>query len=65
MSGHRAVGMWPTGDGSGAIYMLRLPGNRDYPVPINFQGRRYIEIPSGEAYWADAAWGGPAKLKQA
>ena len=61
LSRHRAIGMWLTGDNSGGVFVLRLPGNRDYAVPLNFMGRRYIEIPNGEAYWADAAWGGPMR----
>jgi hypothetical protein len=58
MREHRAIGAWVTGDRSGAVLVLRLPGNRDYVVPIDFEGRRYVEIPNGEAYWTNPAWGG-------
>jgi hypothetical protein len=56
MSRHRGVGMWVTGDGSGAILLLRIH-NRDYVVPLDFKGRRYVEIPNGEIAWADGRWG--------
>ena len=58
---HRAVGMWVTGDNSKSVLVLRMPENRDYVVPIDFEGKRYFEIPNGEAYWANSAWGGPDK----
>jgi hypothetical protein len=56
MNQHRIVGMWVTGDNSGSVLLLNIPG-RDYVVPLNFQGRRYIEIPNGEASWASGFWG--------
>lgn len=56
MMGHRAVGMYVTGDGSESILVFQIPG-RDYVVPVNFKGRRYIEIPNGEAAWANGFWG--------
>ncbi|NQT88215.1 hypothetical protein HQ560_15715, partial [bacterium] len=56
MTAHRGIGMWVTGDGSGAILLLRTHA-RDYIVPIDFKGRRYMEIPNGEAAWADGRWG--------
>ena len=52
----RGVGMWVTGDNSGALVLLKL-GRRDYVVPIDFTGRRYVEIPNGEVSWASSAWG--------
>jgi hypothetical protein len=61
MSAHRPVGMWVTGDGSGSVLVLRLPHVRDYAVTIDFDDRRYVEIPNGEVFWADANWGGPLK----
>jgi len=61
MTSHRAIGMWVTGDGSGSILLLRLPHIRDYAVTLDFKGKRYIEIPNGEAYWSDANWGGPTR----
>jgi len=56
---HRGIGMMVNGDNSGAILLIRSGNNRYYPVTIDFQGERYIEIPNGEAYWAGSAWGGP------
>jgi hypothetical protein len=56
---HRGMGMWVTGDGSNSLLLPRLPRHRDYVVKLNFKGRRYIEIPNGEAYWVDSNWGGP------
>ena len=56
MSRHRGVGMWVTGDGSGAILLLRFH-NRDYIVPLDFMGRCYVGIPNGEVAWADGRWG--------
>jgi hypothetical protein len=56
MSGRRGVGMWMTGDGSGAALLLAT-GQRDYVVPLDFTGRRWVEIPNGEAAWADGRWG--------
>ena len=56
MSRHRGVGMWVTGDGSGAILLLRIH-RRDYVVPLDFTGRRYVVIPNGEAAWANGLWG--------
>jgi hypothetical protein len=48
--------MWVTGDGSNAVLVLQIP-QRDYVVPIDFSGRRYVEIPDGEAAWAEGRWG--------
>ena len=56
MRRHRGIGMHVTGDGSGAILVFQIPG-RDYVVPIDFTGRRYVEIPNGEAAWFEARWG--------
>lgn len=56
MTNHRGLGLEVTGDGSGALLVVRIPG-RDYVVPIDFTGRRYIEIPKGEVSWADGRWG--------
>jgi hypothetical protein len=58
LRGHRALGVWVEGDGSGAIlhFTLEDAGRwnvRDYYVRLNFPGRRYIEIPEaakGEVY---------------
>ena len=39
-----------------ALLLVEL-GNRDYVVPIDFAGRRYVEIPNGEVTWASSSWG--------
>ena len=57
---HRGIGLWVTGDGSGATLVIRLSrgvSSRDYVVPVNFTGRRWIEIASGEAAWRARDWG--------
>ncbi|HNT87466.1 MAG TPA: hypothetical protein PKL84_06335, partial [Candidatus Hydrogenedentes bacterium] len=56
MTARRGVGMWVTGDGSGAVLVFQIPGG-DYVVPLTFMDRRYIEIPNAQAAWADGAWG--------
>ena len=56
MTRRRGLGMWLTGDNSGALLLVQL-GHRDYVVPIDFAGRRYVEIPNGEVSWASSAWG--------
>ncbi len=52
------LGMVVTGDGSGAILVVRISGQgtRDYIVHLDFKGKRYVEIPSPQASWADARW---------
>lgn len=57
ITGARGLGMIVTGDGSGAVLTVRISGNgtRDYAVAINFTGRRYIEIPTAEACWANGS----------
>ncbi|MCH2026807.1 MAG: hypothetical protein MK172_13805, partial [Verrucomicrobiales bacterium] len=52
------LGVLVTGDGSGAILVIRISGQgtRDYLVHLNFTGKRYIEIPSPQVSWADARW---------
>ncbi|MCL5743610.1 MAG: hypothetical protein M1541_06745 [Acidobacteria bacterium] len=58
LSGHRALGVWVEGDGSGAVLHFTLEDSgrwnvRDYYVRLNFKGRRYVEIPEaakGEVY---------------
>lgn len=56
MTHRRGIGMTVTGDGSGALLLVQL-GQRDYVVPVDFTGPRYIEIPNGEVAWASGAWG--------
>ena len=52
------LGMVVTGDGSGAILVVRISGQgiRDYLVHLDFKGKRYIEIPSPQVSWTDARW---------
>lgn len=60
LKAHRGIGLWVTGDGSGATLVIRLSKHgrsRDYVVPINFTDRRWIEIASGEAAWRARDWG--------
>ena len=59
LAANRGIGLWVTGDGSGANLVIRLTEgeSRDYVVPINFTGRRWIEIPFGEAAWRVRDWG--------
>lgn len=59
MSGRRGVGLEIDGDGSGATLLVQIrgQGTRDYAVPIDFTGRRWIEIPNGEVAWAQGCWG--------
>ncbi len=59
LSDRRGVGMEIDGDGSGATLLVQIrgQGTRDYAVPIDFTGRRWIEIPNGEVSWAQGCWG--------
>lgn len=52
------MGIVVTGDGSGAILVIRISGQgtRDYIVHLDFKGKRYIEIPTPQASWTDARW---------
>ena len=65
LSGRRALGLEIDGDGSGATLLVQIRGNgiRDYAVPIDFVGRRLIEIPHGEVAWSQASWGWRADTK--
>lgn len=53
---HRGMGLWVTGDESGAVLVLQIPGG-DYAIPITFSGRRYVEIPNAQVAWATGSWG--------
>lgn len=64
MTRRRGLGMWVTGDNSGALLLVKL-ARRDYVVPIDFNGRRYVEIPNGEVSWASSAWGWRMETKSA
>ena len=59
MSERRGVGLEVDGDGSGATLLVQIRGQgiRDYAFPIDFTGRRWIEIPNGEVAWAQGCWG--------
>ncbi len=59
LSHHRGMGLKVVGDGSGAILVVSVGwGNRrDYVVPIDFKGARWIEIPNGQVAWAQSQWG--------
>jgi hypothetical protein len=58
LRGHRALGVWVEGDGSGAVLHFTLEDSgrwnvRDYYIRLNFKGRRYMQIPEpakGEVY---------------
>jgi hypothetical protein len=65
MTDRRGVGLEIDGDGSGAILVVQVAGHgmRDYAVPIDFTGRRWVEIPSGEVAWYQARWGWRADTK--
>ncbi len=64
MTRRRGLGMWVTGDNSGALLLVKL-ARRDYVVPIDFCGRRYVEIPNGEVSWARNDWGWRMETKSA
>jgi len=56
---NKAIGLWVTGDSSGATLIIRINSGkgRDYAVPINFEGRKWIEVPNGEQGWRVKNWG--------
>ncbi len=54
-SSHRPLGMYVEGDGKNEVFVISA--HRDYAVPISFTGKRYIEIPHGEAAYALKSWG--------
>jgi hypothetical protein len=55
----RGIALEIDGDGRGALVLLQLHGRgiRDYVVKVDFKGRGVIQIPNGEASWADGDWG--------
>ncbi len=55
LSNHRAVGMTITGDGTGAVLVFQCRG-MDYIVPIDFTGKKYVEIPLPQAAWFTSDW---------
>jgi len=62
----RGVGLWVTGDGCGATLIVRLRSShgRDYAIPINFTGKRWVEIPNGEQGWRIKNWGWTNKAQK-
>ncbi len=52
------LGVVVTADGSGAVLVVRTQGQgtRDYLVHLDFKGKRYVEIPTPQASWADYRW---------
>lgn len=60
------LGVVVTGDGSGAILVIRIKGRgtRDYLIHLDFKGKRYVEIPSPQVSWADENWPFVASYKR-
>lgn len=56
MANHRGIGMTIEGDGSGTVFAVQIAG-RDYVVPIDFTGEKYVEILNGEVSWHEERWG--------
>ncbi len=54
----RGLGLTVTGDGSGALLLIRLQGRGacEYIVPLDFTGPRDIVIPTSTASWTDLRW---------
>lgn len=52
------LGVTITGDGSGAMFVIRVrgAGTRDYTIPLDFTGKRYIEIPDPQVSWSQKGW---------
>jgi len=63
--GHRGIGIEIEGDGSGALVAVQLEGHgsRDYVIPIDFEGTKFIEVPNGEVAWSRADWGWRMRTK--
>lgn len=55
--GARGLAFTVEGDGSGALLVFQLSGDKDYVLSLDFKGPRDIVIPSAAACWADARWG--------
>lgn len=62
MKNHRGVAITLIGDGSGAVFLLKV-AKRDYPVKIDFVGEKTIVVPHGEAAWYQGDWGWRMKTK--
>ncbi|MBD0400597.1 hypothetical protein [Flammeovirga sp. EKP202] len=64
---HRGIGLHVTGDGSGATVIVRIGDGhlaRDYAIPIDFEGKKWIEIPTGEQGWRLNNWSWCPKTKK-
>ncbi|MBD0400609.1 hypothetical protein [Flammeovirga sp. EKP202] len=64
---HRGIGLYVTGDNSGATLVVRVSDGhlaRDYAIPVNFSGRKWIEIPTGEQGWRVRNWHWCPKTKK-
>jgi len=66
ITGAGGLGVVVNGDGSNALLVIRVggEGTRDYIVPIDFKGKRYVEIPSPQASWVDSRWGYNREFKR-
>lgn len=62
MKNHRGIAVTLIGDGSGAILLLKV-AQRDYPIKVDFIGKKTIVIPHGEAAWYHGDWGWRLKTK--
>jgi hypothetical protein len=59
LEGKKALGIRVVGDGSGATLVVRLDTHdlgRDYAFPIDFNGERWLEVPTGEQGWRLENW---------
>jgi len=63
LSLNRGLGFEVVGDGSGSLLVASFgkPRDRQYVVPLDFTGRRYVEIPHGQKSWSDGYWAKPHK----
>jgi len=54
----KGLGVVIIGDGSHSLFVIRVRGGgtRDYVIPIDFKGRRYIEIPDPQVSWSEERW---------
>jgi len=54
----KGLGVVITGDGSNALFVVRIRGGgtREFVFPIDFKGKRYIEIPDPQVSWSQARW---------
>ncbi|MBD0400610.1 T9SS type A sorting domain-containing protein [Flammeovirga sp. EKP202] len=64
---HRGLGMYVTGDSSGSTLIVRISDGglaRDYGVPIDFNGKKWVEIPTGEQGWRLQNWSWSPRTKK-